>query len=1243
MTSSLSAAEPGVPNPLKVLFLGNKGHRASDRAAQLIPVMAGRGINITYTEDLDTLNLPNLSRYDVLMLYGNIDTISPAQEEALLAYVRGGGGFVPIHCASFCFRNSPAYIALVGAQFLRHGDGEFDTKIVDPAHPIMKGFEPFRTRDETYVHHKHNETGRHVLQVREEGKSVEPWTWVRTEGRGRVFYTAYGHDARTWGEPGFQALIERGLRWAAGRSEVFDSRPKPVEGLKPFTYVPAGSPIPNYLVSSTWGHQGEPHRRMQEPASPAESMRHMVVPRGFEVRLFAAEPDIIKPICMAWDHRGRLWIAESLDYPNDRQPEGKGHDRIKICEDTDGDGRADRFTVFAEGLSIPTSLAFARGGVVVQQAPETLFLKDNDGDDRTDVRQVLLSGWGLRDSHAGPSNLRWGLDNWLWGIVGYSGFEGRVGGKPLRFLQGIYRFRPDGSELEFLRSTNNNSWGLGFSEEGLVFGSTANGCPSVYLPIPNRYYDQVRGASAGALQSIASSYRFYPLNDKVRQVDWHGGFTAGAGHALYTARAYPPQYWNSTAFVAEPTGHLVATFTLQRRGSDVASYNGWNLVASDDEWSAPIVAEVGPDGQVWVIDWYNYIVQHNPTPKGFTTGQGNAYVTPLRDRTHGRIYRVVAQNGSTAPTLALDPDNGPQLVAALRNDNQFWRMHAQRLLVERGRRDVEPALIQLVQDRTTDEIGLNPAAIHALWTLHGLGALADSSGPAATSAVTALRHPSAGVRRNALAVLPRHEATTQAILEAGSLQDPDAQVRLAALLALAEVPPGAEPARALVEAVRRGLVDHDRWLTDAAIIAGAHHDRDVLLTLAKQRDGAINPTLLSIAGRVVEHWAHGGPSEQVGAMLAALRDAPNKRLVTVEVAGWVRGWPRDRTATLVPAAEAALAQLWQGAPIATQSALIRLAERWGSHMLRERGEAVAAALTAAISDATKADSERIEAATALVALRPDDPAVVRPLVERISAQSAPGLAAGWIAALSQSEVRDVGGWLLQKLGSWPPSLRMVALRTILNRPEWTSALLDSLQQGEFRASELALDQRQALLDHPQRRLAARAREILRRSGGLPDPDRQKVIDALASQVLQGGDATRGQAVYQRLCAQCHRHGTIGAQVGPDLTGMAAHPRDELLIQILDPARNVEGNYVVYTLATRDGRVLQGLLAAESQAGVEILDAEGKRYAVARSEIDELIGSKKSLMPEGFEKQMTTAELADVLAFLSPRGTVRETR
>ena len=463
------------------------------------------------------------------------------------------------------------------------------------------------------------------------------------------------------------------------------------------------------------------------------------------MELFASEPDLGgKPICMAWDERGRLWVAETLDYPNQLQPPGQGRDRIRICEDTTGDGRADRFTVFADGLSIPTGIAFYRGGVIVQNGTETIYLKDTTGDGLADERQTLITGWAMNDTHGGVSNFQYGLDNWIWAMQGYNDSRPVALGQPQQpFRMGFFRLRPDGSQVEFIRSTNNNTWGLGISEEGLVFGSTANGNPSVFMPIANRYYERVRGWTPSlTLSSIADSNRFLPITDRVRQVDHFGGYTAAAGHAIYTARQYPEQYWNRTAFVTEPTGHLVATFVLQPQGSGFRSTNPFNLFASDDEWSAPIMAEVGPDGHVWAIDWYNYIVQHNPTPQGFETGRGNAYETRLRDKRHGRIYRVIYDAAPAVPRVDLSQASPQELVAALSHPVMLVRKHAQRLLVERGEADVADGLIALIDDRSYDSIGLNVGAIHALWTLHGLGLLDGDHGPSIAAVYRGLTHPS---------------------------------------------------------------------------------------------------------------------------------------------------------------------------------------------------------------------------------------------------------------------------------------------------------------------------------------------------------------------------------------------------------------------------------------------------------------------------------------------------------------------
>jgi len=1221
---------------LKVLFLGDeRHHRPADRAAQLTPVMAGRGIEIAYKDNLAELNPENLAHYDALLLYANIERIEPREEKALLDYVSSGGGFVPIHCASYCFLNSPEFIALVGAQFRSHGTGTFETKMVDPNHPIMRGLEPFTTWDETYVHHQHNVRDRHVLQVRAEGDSEEPWTWVRTHGKGRVFYTAYGHDERTWSNPGFQALVERGIRWAAGKGDVFDSGPAKRTDIKPFEYTAAK--LPHYLPGKSRGAQGKPIDRMQRPLDPTESMKHAQVPRGFELSLFAADPEIAKPIAMAWDHRGRLWIAETIDYPNDLQPAGKGHDRIKICEDTDGDGRADTFTVFAESLSIPTSICFTRGGVVVHQAPDTLFLKDTDGDDHADVREVLFSGWNIGDTHAGPSNLRWGFDNWLWGMVGYSGFEGYVGGERQSFRTGFYRFKADGSKLEFLRNTNNNSWGVGFSEEGIVFGSTANGCPSVYLPIPNRYYEAVRGWSPQVLSSIAASNQYYPITDKVRQVDFHGGFTSAAGHALYTARTYPKHYWNRTSFVSDPTGHLTATFLLQPRGSDFTATHGWNLLASDDEWTAPIAAEVGPDGHIWVVDWYNYVVQHNPQPEGFTTGKGNAYETPLRDKTHGRIYRVVYTAAEPAAQIALDPNVPRALVAALRHDNQLWRIHAQRLLVERGEQDVAADLIELVLDQTIDSTGLNTAAIHALWTLHGLGLLDGGHAAATKAAVAALAHPSAGVRRAAAQVLPPGAETASAILAAGLVADADAQVRMRALLALADSPPSIDAAASIAAALTQPENARDRWIPDAAIAAAAANDLRFLISVAAQHPaGETNDVLLDVTARVAEHFARGAPSGSVGTLLTQVAEA-QPRVADTIVAGLAAGWPKDQAAELDDEVERAMLKLLSIVSPTAKGRLVGLANRWGSKRFEEYAAEIAAEFLATAQDDDQRDAKRIEAAGQLVEFRKADPAAASALLDLITARSSQELALGLVAAVSRSEAAEVGAALVEGLVRVTPAVRPAVLRALLGRADWTSALLEALERHEVELADLSLDQKQALVNHPNPAIAERAKRLLATGGGLPNADRQKVIDELSPVVLKPGDAAKGKQVFKEQCMKCHTHSGEGTKIGPDLTGMAAHPKGELLIHLLDPSRGVEGNFRQYTVVVDDGRILNGLLASETKTSIEVIDAEAKRHNVLRENIEELVVTRKSLMPEGFEKQVPPQAICDLLEFLTQRG------
>ena len=435
--------------------------------------------------------------------------------------------------------------------------------------------------------------------------------------------------------------------------------------------------------------------------------------------------------------------------------------------------------------------------------------------------KLLITGWGTFDTHAGPSNLRYGFDNHIWGTVGYSGFKGTIAGRNYEFAQGLYRFSRDVSSFEFMTSTSNNTWGLGFSENNDVFASTANNTHSVFMGIPDAAARGVEGVAIGSIK-IDGHYAMHPITDKVRQVDVFGGFTAAAGHNFYLRGRIPKQYWNRVAFVCEPTGHLVHMATIEKDGAGFIEKDGWNLFAGADEWVSPVEAKVGPDGAVWVLDWYNFIVQHNPTPTpdrgGYQaeTGPGNAYQNPLRDKSHGRIWRVVYRNAKPVPTIQLSKDRPDELVATLSNDNLFWRMTAQRLLVERNNKDVLPDLTRLASsDHET-------AAIHALWTIDGLGAVKPNT-EAIKTVKDALHHHAGGVRKAAIQILSQVEWTDSLVLTSNVLEDGDPNTRLAAILSLTKIPSSVNLGRLLYALSKEKSIVEDSWLSKAVYVAAAKH------------------------------------------------------------------------------------------------------------------------------------------------------------------------------------------------------------------------------------------------------------------------------------------------------------------------------------------------------------------------------------------------------------------------------------
>ncbi len=867
------------PRRAEILFLGsaNGEHNSNKYAAWLAIPLFKDGINITYTTDTNDLNAVQLNKYDGLIIYAKYDLLSSAKEKVLKDFVESGKGLIALHDASASFTNSAWYTQAIGGKSQTNKTiSVFTASTLNPTHPVMQGVSAFSTTDESFTHVNRN-PNMTVLQERVEGSVREPLTWVKNQAKGRVFYTAYGHNDSTWTKVGFYKLVRNGVLWAVG-DQVKDQIAK--------------LNLPNIdIYDAEFADYSARHvvPKAQEALTPEQSMKTMQVPVDFEIKLFAAEPDITNPIAMSWDERGRLWVVESVDYPNTfLETDGAANDRIKICEDTNGDGKADKFTVFADKLNIPTSIVFANGGLVVAMAPYFVFLKDTNGDDKADVRENIMTGWQKNDTHFGPNNLLYGFDNKIWGVVG-SGFIGTTkDGESKNFTRGIYHLNPDGTDVEFLASTTNNTWGLAITEDNHVFSSTANNLHSSYYSmsgnltlrplvaklVPATSPSGQGGGNFGgrsgqaaqllSVQNIQGHTDVHTMTPNLRQVDVVGGFTAAEGHQFYTARNFPKEYWNRIAFVNEPSVRLIHNAIIEPIGAGFTEKDGWNFLASNDEWVGPVQTKVGPDGAVWVADWYNFIIQHNvfvprQSPSTFVLpftdqprGQGNAFSSPMRDMERGRIYRIVYKDAKPYTPVQLSRTNTASLLSALENDNMFWRMTAQRLLVETKNMTSLPGLFTIINNQKVDEIGLNSPAVHALWTLKGLGVLEGNNAEALAIATKALSHPAAGVRKAALDVLPKNANTLDIIQKTGMLNDKNLNTRLTAILVISELPESVEAGKILYTASLNAENGQDDWLSRAIFAGVGRHTAGFLASVPTNLAEATPGSEMTLVQRIVK-------------------------------------------------------------------------------------------------------------------------------------------------------------------------------------------------------------------------------------------------------------------------------------------------------------------------------------------------------------------------------------------------------
>jgi putative membrane-bound dehydrogenase-like protein len=1290
---------------LHVLFLGDHGHHEpSSRADELYGPLARAGIAMDFTFECADLRADVLSRYDALVIYANHDLIEPEQEKALLDFVEGGHGLVALHCASFCFRNSAKYVALVGGVFDHHSMGEFTAHTVAPDHPAMRGVAEFATTDETYVH-RELAADRTVLQTRDENGKPEPYTWVRTQGKGRVYYTALGHDERTFTQPAFHAQVIQAIRWAADREDFEWTPPRAAT---------IDVDLPNYRSDLKWGQTAEPIKKLQGPLAAEDELQLLQLPAGFDVSLAASEPDVVKPIALSFDRHGRAWIAEALDYPNSQQPPGEGHDRIKILGDPDAKGLLRSVRVFADRLSLVTSLVCVPHGCIVAQMPDVLLLLDHDGDDVCDEQRVLFTGFGTGDTHAGPSNFRLGPDGWIWGTVGYSGFQGDVGGEHHEFFQAVFRFKPDGSKLERVASTSNNTWGLGFSSTGEVFASTANGEHLVHVVLPAQALETLPGLPINATTHVEDHTRLHSLLP-LRQVDYFGGYTAACNAAICSSRMFPSEYFDRVAFVCEPTGHVVHRCLLEPRGSTFTSHDGWNMLASLDEWTAPVAAECGPDGALWVLDFYTPVVQHNPTPHGFATGKGNAYETPFRDKQHGRIWRIEwesdtlesriqrqllarkeARNTSVVaplPTPARAPwppierrlvDSSGKRIEPLSDPADWARRLFDLLSAPADPHDPWPAVaatlaaaevgrdfleLALVPDPARDRGAASPAAPANLLVNPSLEELETAAASAAAgSAPDAPRawRPMGWGGRADFGLAERGHTGVRALritsatgADASWSQvvavEPDATYRLSGWIRTERVEPLGAAQGALFNVhelqspkiVRTPALagTHDWTRVEVTFDSGRHDHLTinalfggwgpargaaefddvelVLLRALPPKWKAVHAIAASVARR----------SPDAAIALAPKAGAASTDAAVALLEGFAEGWPRPHVARL----EGDALVRWKALPAElappARAALLLLAERAGALAnFPQELAALCGELRAMLADAGAEAEARAEAARRLLALAPGDDSIAR-VAQGLTPLTEPELAKSLARALGESGQDGAGAALLGRVPQLTPQVLPVALESLLRRPRWQRLLLQDVLAGKVDKKLLAPDVLDRLLKSGDGEVARLATEVAARGGRVPDADRQKLLEKWLPIADSPGDAARGAVVFAEQCAKCHTLDGKGGIVGPDLTNIGARGRRDLLLEILDPNRSVEGTYRAYDVTLKNGDSLSGRLVGESKTAIELLDATAVKHVLSRDDVLELRALSRSLMPEGLESIGDT-DLRALLEYLT---------
>ncbi len=1185
-----------------------------------------------------------LEKTDVIVFYSEEGgTINSEDRANLDKFLKRGGGIVAMH-DSVCGNDAHWWKTIIGGAW-EHGhskwlEAELPIYYVSQDHPITEGASNFEFDDEIYYdmhmmpeakilatswtpdkrNTKNGRLNQHIYDV-----SPQMWTYEK-DGH-RAFVSIPGHHYKSFNLPHLRSVILRGIAWA-GRKEI-NSLCRSEE-----------------LASLRYPEGG--------PTAPEKARQKLEVHPDFDIRLVASEPLINKPINIDWDPKGRMWVAETPEYPNGRRglrpdqtgTEWKDHgglvaeagkqerparDRISILIDSNGDGMADKKEVFFEGLELVTSFVFYRDGVIVSQAPDILWLRDTDADGKADKVEKLYTGLGTGDTHAVINNLRWGFDGWIYATHGYSAGRVRSPDNAKEFGQigsGVVRFKPDGTAFEQFSSKNGNTWGLDVtSDNEILFTQPTSNDLLNHVVVPEYVLARGKVGNSPSYKPVIRARKSNPLikyeNLAYVQIDLVGYFTAAAGCAIYEGGAWPSD-WNYSYFTTEPTINIVhheavkpegATFTANKTRDE-------EFIGGRDPWYRPIETRVGPDGALYIVDFYNQAVIHNDT-RGPKHNNVNAAVRPDRDHYFGRIWRVHHKQAQSIPVPDLTKAAASNLVVALDHPNRAVRFTAHRLIAENMNADLSWLLKQRPPQDGTGGL------IHRLWLM------ANARELPGFILRTAMMDDRPALRKNAMRIAATTLGTNaqnvslkQTIL--GKLTDPDERVQLDAIIALGSFAVDDATAAALLKVYPTAA---NNWVESAvAGVASRNPLAFINGALGAEDPGQFAELTKVLAGQAAQH-AETDPDGAAAVVIAAagaparadaLKAAVFETLATSLKPEFSPKWTEPL--------RAAFRKTLNSENPAVPAAALPLIARWDKQgAMKEDVKKLVDELLTKVNDPAQPDDQRVRVVTSLLGVRQMNPAIVPNIAKIVGSSASASLQRRTVEALGATADPGVGPVLAEVFAKLPTETQDSVFAQLIKRTDWSLAIVDALKAGKITLASLNPTSVHRLRTHADGSVARRANEVIDELRGPEVKEKNVLIAKFDPEVSRPGNLEKGHQAFTQNCAVCHRFNGEGKELAPDLTGMGVHGAHELLVHILDPNRMVEENYMAVSIETKDGETYDGIVGRENRSSIVLRNAAGDNE-IKTADVRTRRGTGRSLMPEGFEA-LGAETLRDLLTYM----------